>query len=1339
MDSNNAWPIDNMPSLNSRVYLLGKLQKIVSSGYMDERLKKNDSREKYLFSLEPQLSQKMIKVSGGSDVTLYIVLLSAFIGFLHRYTGRENLAVSIPVYNREHKNSNDTLPNELIPIFQSIEEGSCFKDLLIELKQQFVHAVEHQDYPISNIWEILNIKSDQGNALLKNLVFASANIHDLNSVLSLKDYRILVVCNRDGERIDVSVHFSSSLYSLSDISDMVKYGLFFINEVLDDMSTALTCMRLMSNDSATALLELVHNAPMAPPITQTLVQRFEDQAARSPEGVAIVYNDYQMTYKELNARANFLAKLLVQKGVQRESPVALLFERGVEQIVSIIGVLKAGGAYIPIDPGSPIERSAFMLNESCPVAIVTTADIALRHSISNDAILLEPMVSSKEWQQLAPQDKETLYSNPIHLNDPKDLAYLMFTSGSTGTPKAAMIEHVNVVNLVSGLQQEVYNRYEEGLRVALLAPYFFDASVQQIFAALLLGHSLYIVPEDVRVDGKRLLEFYIKHQIDISDGTPNHVLLLLGANQQQLNQMTVRHFLIGGEALALQTLEHFYSMFQGDAPIITNVYGLTECSVDSLYFHVMKNNLNDYKRIPIGKPLPYESVYIVNKEMQLQPVGVVGEICIGGMGVGRGYLNKLEKHAQSFISDSHFNEKRLFKTGDLARWLPDGNVEYIGRIDDQVKIRGYRIELGEIEHVLRKHPSIDAVKVITVNMDQGVQVRSSYSESASRELCAYIAIKQAVKITALREFLAEYLPDYMIPSYFIKLDALPVTSNGKVSIGNLPELDMSYYEEDEDQVAPGNEIETELLECWKQVLARQSISVHDNFFKIGGDSIKAIQVVSRIRQRNYSIEVRDIFRFPTISDMANHVSTRKRIPVQETITGCVPLTPIQQDFFESSNADVHHYNQSLLLDVDMQFNEAALTFIVMNLQKHHDALRLVFSSERRVLFHRGTEIKPSIQYQDLRHSENESEQLQQWIKRIQSSIDLEQGPLLQAGLFKMKSGKKLFIAIHHLVVDGISWRILLEDIETLYMQYKEGKPATLPLKSDSFKLWAEQLGNYAQNEHMYREIDYWREIEAKLIGIPPLKRDLSPLNFVGDGETITFSLNESDTELLLIKSHQAFNTEINDMLLTALGRGFGVAFDAPVIAIELEGHGREPIIPDLDHSRTVGWFTSWYPVIVDASSNHPTQSLKQVKEMVRSIPNKGIGYLIAKYLRKSKDMDFERRPQICFNYLGQFDEDLKNVHFSISNESVLGNESDARIRVHDFHFSGAVLDRKLHMTLQYSKKQYNQKTVERLMDAYYQELLQLIKLCTNKDSSEVTPSDLGYKHLTMEELDGFFE
>ncbi|MBD0255793.1 MAG: amino acid adenylation domain-containing protein [Cytophagales bacterium] len=757
---------------------------------------------------------------------------------------------------------------------------------------------------------------------------------------------------------------------------------------------------------------------------------------------------------------------------------------------------------------------------------------------------------------------------------------------------------------------------------------------------------------------------------------------------------------------------------------IYNEYGPTEITVACSAREIA----GAAQPITIGTPIANTRMYVLNDHLKLVPVGVKGEICVAGEGVARGYLNKPAETQSKFIPNPFGSSPadRLYRTGDVGRWLPNGELEYLGRSDNQVKIRGNRLELGEVEAQLLRHPAVENAVVAVGGQDE------------DKHLVAYLVAAGKVSNKALRAFLAT-LPDYMIPSRFVCLEALPLTSNGKIDHEALALLEGS--EESHEYAAPASDMERLLVEIFESVLGKRGVGVEDDFFALGGDSIKAVQIVSRLHKAGFKLEVRDVFEHVVLRDLALRVKTAVAVAEQAPVTGAVPLTPIQKQFFANPSGR-HHYNQAVLLHLNAPVREPVVRAVFGKVQAHHDALRMVFEVEADGTVrqqNRDTDLPVALTAFDFSGAEDGALRLEAACRAIQAGMDLANGPLMQVALFHLKDGDRLLVAIHHLVVDGVSWRILLEDVETLLGQAEKGQRLELPPKTDSFKGWAEKLRAYADSAPLLREAAFWRALEEN--EAEPLYRDFDGAdNSYRNRGRYSFSLDANLTEQLLTKPYRAYTIDMNVSLLAALARSIGRVWGQKRIAINLEGHGREEIIKDVNLSRTVGWFTSIYPVLLDctAGSDFAAQ-LPGLKEQLKAIPFNGIGYGLLKYLTAAEQpggSGFALQPEITFNYLGQFTTGgAGQGRFRPAAEKmgdVIGEDRVADGLVDVVGFVGP--DRTLTVTFEYSRSHYEGATIETLAEQYKTAITDLVAHCAKISRRVLTPSDLSYPGLKAEEL-----
>jgi amino acid adenylation domain-containing protein/non-ribosomal peptide synthase protein (TIGR01720 family) len=901
--------------------------------------------------------------------------------------------------------------------------------------------------------------------------------------------------------------------------------------------------------------------------------------------------------------------------------------------------------------------------------------------------------------------------NLEHINQPTDLAYCIFTSGSTGKPKGVMIEHQSLVNLCNW--HNSYYSVSPFDRATKYAGFGFDASVWEIYPYLIAGAAIHVINDEIKLDIYKLNKYFEDNEITISF-LPTQIC----EQFMKLENRSLRLLLTGGDKLR--------TFIKRDYQLVNN-YGPTESTVVATSFFVNEKLSN----IPIGKPIFNTQLYILDRMNNLQPIGVPGELCITSGQLARGYWESPEMTKTKFVENPFVPGKRMYKTGDLARWLSDGNIEFLGRLDTQTKIRGYRIETGDIETHLLNHEEIEEAVVVEFKKS------SLDDQNDEKYLCAYIVSEREIEVSELRELLSWELPAYMIPAYFVRLDKLPLTSSGKIDRKALPSPEIETARSFK---APKNDAEDKLLEVWKEVLGIETIGTTDNFFAVGGDSVKVIQVSTRLKKYGLELRTADIFSTPTIEQLGKCVKKIDRVIDQGVVTGTVELTPILRWFFENDFTDIHHFNQSVVLYKEDGFNEEFVNRVLTKLVEHHDALRMVFEIEDDKVVQRNRGLEGELfdlEVIDISDNEDVRSEIKKEANRIQGGIDLAAGPLVKLGLFKTKAGDYLLIVIHHFVIDGISWRILFEDFEAGYKQLERGDDIVLPRKTDSFKLWAQKLKTYSESKEALVELDYWKKVASARVELLPkdyeIGKEKQKLEYA---ETIDMSLNEEETEMLLKRVNWAYNTEINDILLTSLGIALRDWARQDKVLINLEGHGREEIINGIDIIRTVGWFTTQYPLLLDISeSEDVSYNIMAVKETLRKIPNKGIGYGILTAKKGNEAAEIFVEPEVSFNYLGQFQE--TNTESGFINVSQMSSGEDISPQFewkYAVEINGMLAEGRLSLYFTYNSCQYKKQNIERLVRCYKSNLLKIIEHCVQKEQKEMTPSDLGYSDMSIADL-----
>jgi amino acid adenylation domain-containing protein/non-ribosomal peptide synthase protein (TIGR01720 family) len=1059
---------------------------------------------------------------------------------------------------------------------------------------------------------------------------------------------------------------------------------------------------------------------------QSVIEVFDTQVSDTPQAIAVVFEDQHLTYNELNVQANELAYSLRALDIGPESLVAICTERSVELIVGVMGILKSGAAYVPLDPLFPDERLSMILEETKAKALLTQRHLGSRFPTSAiNAIYLDG-----EEKSVNNSKRE----NPPNRAKPENLVYVMFTSGSTGKPKGVAIEHRQLLNYVNAILNRL--SISSPSRFATVSSYATDLGNTAIFPALCSGGSVYLISRERASDAKALADYFRINPVDYLKIVPSHLSALLVS--QNAHILPKKGLILGGEVCYWDLIERIKTL-NPDCTIF-NHYGPTETTVGVTTYRIKNsdNNLTS-STVPIGKPLSNTHVYLLDAKMQPVPDGETGEIYIGGAGVARGYLNRSDQTDRKFVKNPFVDDQqtRLYRTGDKARKLKDGSLEFLGRTDFQVKIHGFRIELEEIESALRQISWIREATVI-VWEDKTVEKR----------LVAYAVLegKSEVKTDRIRKALSRTLPDYMIPTSFVFLDALPLNASGKIDRKALPipELDRSTLASD--FVAPRNATEETLANIWAQVIGLERIGINDNFFELGGDSILGIQITSKANQIGLTLTPDQLFNFPTIAQLADVAGTAPIIQAEQgVITGPLPLTPIQHWFFEQNLLEPHHWNQAFLLRAPHTLDFSLLEKAFYQLLIHHDALRLRFTLNNSVWHQVMTSPDEVVPVSRLNLSGftkvDQKTAIQSAATELQASLNLSEGPLIRVALFELDTLEPsyLLIIIHHLAVDGVSWRILLEHLDVLYNQLSHNKVVHLPPKTTSYKQWAHQLEGYAKSDELQQELPFWLAMQEKQqpsfpVDYPLGKND----NTVSSTDIISVSLNVEKTEMLLKQVPKAYQTEINDVLLTALAQAVTHWTGESTLLVDLEGHGREAIFEDVELTRTVGWFTTIFPVSLNLEkTSNIGELLKSVKEQLRRIPKRGIGYGILRYLsRDTKTLQDMPQAELNFNYLGQFDQMLGTASpFELTNEDYGPRRSLMGKRRYLLEITGSIVEGKLQLSWVYSKNIHRKKTIELLTQGFMDALENLIDHCQSPNAGGFTPSDFPEADLSQEELD----
>ncbi|MCG8927148.1 non-ribosomal peptide synthase/polyketide synthase, partial [Lentzea sp. CC55] len=1249
-------------------------------------------------ALTPDVTAKIVDLARRERVTLSAVVQAAWAKVLSASSGEDDVVFGLTVSGRPPElagvESTVGLFINTLPVRTTVPADVPFTSWLRDLRDNQVAVQRYEYTPLVDAQRWSSVPA--GRALFDSIVVlrnypggrtrvAGFELSPLLDSVEQGNYPLTFAVDV-GETLRVEAEFSTAAFDAATVDRVLDQLAVVLTAVAERPDLLVRDVPLQRPEQAAVLVAWGETPE---PATERPVPDLVDDWARISPEVAVICGDERLTFAELGFRAEALAGRLQRTGVTVGSRVAVLVPRGVDLAVAFQGVLRSGGVYVPVNPGLPAERLAFLLADAGASVVVTTSSFAGEVAGLAEVLLID-------------DEDRGFGALPVPV-DPHSLAYIAYTSGSTGRPKGVAVTHAALSSYVAGWRRGLVELGGPGTVLSMSGPGF-DVSIGDMTRALAFGRTVVFLPHDEHVTVESLHRTLVDHEVEVAEIVPGMLLRDLAAHCREAGPVKSLRLVISGTDM--WTHDALTGAVADVAPnaLAGNVFGVTEAAIDSIFHPVTEDHPASV--VPIGTPLAGARAFVVDGAMRPVPVGVPGELLVGGAGVAQGYVGRADLTATRFVPDVFGGSGgRLYRTGDRARWRADGVLEFLGRVDEQVKIRGYRVEPGEVEVVLGDHP--DVRDVVVVARDGGPH--------GGKRLVAYVVAEDAeVTGSALRSWLRERVPDYLVPSVFVALERLPLTPNGKVDRRGLPEPEPEAATET--YVAPRNAVEETLAAVWSGVLGVERVGVHDNFFELGGDSILSLQIVARVRAAELGVDVADVFAHQTIAELALVVREAPEVSVAEqgVVTGPVPLTPIQHWFLAQDVPNRDHWNWSGVFELAPGTDPERLRQAFDVLLAHHDALRLRFSPERQ--YNAGVEAADL-----LRVVEGDSDVVAE-MTVAQKSLRLADGPLLAAVFFdRGDESAWLGLTVHHLVMDGVSWNVLLEDLGTAY------RSEALGPKTVSFRQWAGHL----LERDAGGERDHWAAATSDVVALP---LDGDGPNTAESGAVVRTWLDASTTSALFGEAHRAYRTRADDLLLAALADVLGEWTGSDHVTVDLESHGRE----DLDLSRTVGWFTSIFPVRLSRRED-VGGTVKAVKESLRSVPRRGVGYGALRWLHG----EFAGAPErpVLFNYLGAFDAvdpagllrgelpaDLAGPvegpggtrAYPLQLEVV--REDDGRLRIEWLH----------------STNLHRAETVERVADRYVAALRALVEHCRSGVSG-FTPSDFPLASLTQTEVDGLAE
>ena len=1169
------------------------------------------------FRVPAETTRAIVALARSCQTTVNTVLNGAWAQLLMSVTGQHDVAFGTTVSGRPAEIAGSEsmvgLLANTVPVRATVTSATTTEDLLNQLQRAHNHTLEHQHLALSEIHRIT------GHERLFDTLFVYENYPiDTDALFGGRELAVTEFVSREsthypltlaavpGPEIELRLKFRTAVFDLHTIEALIDRFQQILLAMTRDPARRLSSMDLLHGREHARVDEWGNRVVLARPATTagSIPVMFAAQVARTPDAVALTCGARSMTYRELDESADRLAHVLAARGVGPGACVALLFSRSVGAVVSIVAVLKTGAAYLPIDPMYPDDRIGFMMTDTAPAVAITSAGLADR--LARFGL---PVIDVGDMPDRAVNGQPTS-ALPAPAAD--DIAYFIYTSGTTGVPKGVAITHHNVTQLIEALHEHTHLRQSAGVWTQGHS-YGFDVSVKEIWGALLSGGRLAVVPESVAGSPEHLRALLIAENVSVLTSTPRALAML---SPQGLESLAV--VAVGGEPCPPDLVDRW-----APGRVMINAYGPTETTVRASGSAPLIAGTAS-GAAPIGSPVSGTALFVLDGWLRPAPPGVLGELYVAGHGVGVGYWRRGSLTSSRFVA-CPFGPPgtRMYRTGDLVRWRPDGQLEYLGRADEQVKIRGYRIELGEIRTALAGLAGIEQAVVIAREDRPGDKRLVGYATGTADP-------------AQTRTQLADRLPAYMIPAAVVMLDALPLTVNGKLDTRALPAPE---YQDGQRYRPPTNAVEEILADIYAHVLGLERIGIDDSFFELGGDSILSMQVVARARTAGVLCKPRDIFTEQTVTRLAQvaGVIASETRPTDEGI-GQVVATPIMR-WLHSVQHPIRLFCQMMAISAPAGVSEADTVILLQALVNRHAMLRLQVDDDGAGNWLLVTRPAESIDARQCLHAVDALSD--DALVQARSQLDPVAGVMLRA--LWVTSTSKLVLIIHHLAVDAVSWRILLDDLNEAWGLYRATGVARLALQGTSFRQWASILMERARSDAVVDQLPVWREIAAVGGALAPVEPAVDTHASAGH---LLVSLDVETTRGLLAEVPAAFHAGVQDIMLIAFALAWTefLGSDGGAITIDLEGHGRhEDLAPGVDLSETVGWFTSKYPVCLtpdrlawsQVAAGHPAlgAAVKKAKEQLRAVPD-GYTYGVLRYLNGEVDLA-GADPPIGFNYLGR--------------------------------------------------------------------------------------------------------
>lgn len=1307
---------------NDKNYWLNKYETIPEEVKLSSLNIKNNTlavNRKY-YVLPADLTAKIVEYQNDNKVSLFTIFLEILSIYIYKFTKNSDFTVAIPTHSRNGSKFRNCIGMfvSTMPFRVKINPVWNLDELRFSIKNDLSNDFRHQKYPFdlfvsdlrsknSHIINFLNCQLIEVPELTNQEAEVLYHFSAKQSPTELAIFINLRNKFKNGI-LEIAFDYQQDLFEEIEIDYFYERLLCLFGAYLNSRTESVSDIEILTENEKNILLREFNNSDQYEITYNSVIDIFERIVKEKKSNTAVEYKNKKINFGELNRKANCIAMKIISNLPENESKtIGVMLDNSIETIIGILAILKSGCAYVPIDPKYPEERIEYILND-CGIQIILTNTLFI-NKLKNDYLMI-----NLEEEELY-SSKSDFTCKKVHQ---KDTAYIIYTSGSTGKPKGVEISHKNLLNYLG------WGLSHYALSEPFIFPFYssisFDLTVTSIFLPLLSGGKIIVYQED---DFEVAFENIFKeNNVNSIKLTPSHLNIFKSIKYSSDN---IKQIIVGGEDLKAELAKGIHDKFNKNVKIY-NEYGPTEATVGcAIYqFNPEYDKLNS---LSIGKPVSNTQILILDEESRLLPIGAVGEICISGESVAKGYYKNEEKTSHKFLTNPYNMKQRMYKSGDLGRWLFNGQLEYLGRIDNQVKIRGFRIELDEISNAIKKYP--DIIDAIAVCRD---------FENNQKGIFSYFVSDLKIDVDKLSMYLRNLLPYYMIPVSYQQIERIPLTINGKIDEGKLPDFKGTVIQNREIN-QPSDALEEAMLTAWREGLNIQDISLDDNYFELGGDSIKAIQIVSCLRNAGYKLKVRDILSHITIYDIKKYVEVINQQQYDLTpIKGYRDLLPIENWFFKNNLKNMNYYNQVVLLSFKENIDQVILKKTIQELLLHHDGLRQNYDQAQNKMFynenHLSEEIK--IENEELKFidSEDKDTKLKQIINDYSDQFNIDESLLLLAVVIKDNAigHDYLLLIAHHLIMDGVSWRILLQDLYKVFRHYTEKtSPYPWSTKTSSLIECSEAVSSINNVENSYESNQCLQEsYEAKSnFDFEFNTQDMS----VRNSGKASITISEEITKYCIDNLYSVHSLKITHVIILALYKANNMVCNRKKMILEIEGHGRD--FTNLDVSQTIGWFTTIYPVEIYPECETTDKQISYMKKVLNKADSQNINLGI-QYLSGLNNKF--KISEIRFNYLGEFNKEADDSLFGYEEEySGLYSDFDNSLTA-VLEVDCLIVNSKLIINLRYPDKEKNFNKANQLLKCFKDELNDIYAHLISTNNQYLVGSDFDTLDLSDEELEAIF-